>query len=428
MKKLFLITGLMFAFTGLAEAQLASPTLLTPKDAANFPLKKAAKFTWQKVTGASKYRLIFSNDKSFANYDANKFKCLNAKTCFMYTVASPSYNVAATHAMLKIDGNYFWQVQSVGKKIADNSKKGEIRAFSVGTPVPPTIQSVSVNPQQITLGASTTINATLDHALAVGFYTIKISIDGGESQTMTGSGTDFSFNFKPTEIGEQQFQIDIFDTNGESVDSNGDSFTVISGSGATIPVAPATPVITKTTGYSKIANNGSELPDDAQLGTAPTDWACSKDNATGLTWEVKTNDGGLRDSGEIYTWDNVFNFAVDVNSQSLCGKNDWRLPTNEELKGLVYCSDGEYNALAESICTSNEISLTTTAPTINATYFPYTKANFSWTSSPVIPPFGYYGKPPFWVQNAVFLVGFDFGRSIIGGKSGSNNGSVRLVR
>ena len=231
MKKLFLITGLMLALVGLAEAQLASPTLLKPDNAANLPLKKAAKFTWQKVTGASKYRVIFSNDKSFANYDENKFKCLNAKTCFMYTVASPSYNVAATHTMLKTDGgNYFWQAQSVGKTTADNSKTGEIRSFSVGTPLPPAIQSVSVNPQQITLGSSTIIKATLDHDLAVGSYTIKISFNGGESQAMIGSGTDFSFNFKPKEIGEQQFQIDIFDDNGVSIDANGDSFTVIVGS------------------------------------------------------------------------------------------------------------------------------------------------------------------------------------------------------
>mgnify|MGYP000323614881 CR=1 FL=1 len=131
MKKLFLTTGLMFAFVGLAQAQLAAPTLLQPSYAANLPLKKAAKFTWQKVTGASKYRLIFSNDKSFANYDANKFKCLNAKTCFIYTVASPYYNVAASHAMLKIDGNYFWQVQAVN--LTNNSK---INANLHGGPSP----------------------------------------------------------------------------------------------------------------------------------------------------------------------------------------------------------------------------------------------------------------------------------------------------
>lgn len=42
---------------------------------------------------------------------------------------------------------------------------------------------------------------------------------------------------------------------------------------------------TTITNYTKIANNGSILPGDAQLGTQPTDWACTKDNKTGLMWE-----------------------------------------------------------------------------------------------------------------------------------------------
>jgi hypothetical protein len=399
MKTLFLTTSLMFAFIGLAQAELAAPTLLKPDNAANLPLKKSAKFTWQKVTGASKYRLIFSNEKNFVNYDANKFKCLNAKTCFLYTVASPSYNVTASHAMLKTDGNYFWQVQAVGKTAVDNSKTSEIRSFSVGTLLPPTIQSISANPQQITLGRSIIINAILDRALAIDFYTIKISVDGGESQTMPGSGTEFSFNFKPTEKGEHQFQIDIFDINGESVDSNGDNFAV-------------------TTRYTKIANNGSELPDSAILGANPKDWACTKDNGTGLIWEVKTNDGGLRDMKKTYTnytanyqkcdWSsceisykgkfgdrtNTDGFVLDVNSGGLCGASDWRMPTEDELFGIV------------------KLNVT---PTIDITYFPNTQGRFFWSSS----PYAYNNK-------AAWVVLFSYGYNDPYDKN--NQGSVRLVR
>jgi hypothetical protein len=64
------------------------------------------------------------------------------------------------------------------------------------------------------------------------------------------------------------------------------------------------PVTTGGTGYTKIANDGSELPDSAVLGTKPTDWACTKDNKTGLIWEVKTNDRGLRDTWKRYFWYN----------------------------------------------------------------------------------------------------------------------------
>ena len=54
--------------------------------------------------------------------------------------------------------------------------------------------------------------------------------------------------------------------------------------------------------FTKIANDGSDLPPDAALGDAPGDWACTRDNFTGLVWEVKTDDGGLRDKDWLYTW------------------------------------------------------------------------------------------------------------------------------
>jgi hypothetical protein len=117
------------------------------------------------------------------------------------------------------------------------------------------------------------------------------------------------------------------------------------------------PIITepKGIGFTKIANNGSTLPDSAVLGTASTDWACTKDNATGLIWEVKTNDGGLRDQTKTYTnydaiypkcddsgegWcklgklgdsTNTDGFVKAVNAQGLCGSSNWRLPTKDEL-------------------------------------------------------------------------------------------------
>ena len=55
--------------------------------------------------------------------------------------------------------------------------------------------------------------------------------------------------------------------------------------------------------YSKIANDGSVLPADASLGSGPGDWACTRDNHTGLIWEVKVNaPTDLRHQGHAYTW------------------------------------------------------------------------------------------------------------------------------
>jgi len=157
----------------------------------------------------------------------------------------------------------------------------------------------------------------------------------------------------------------------------------------------ATPA--RTTGYTKIANNGSELPDSATLGANPTDWACTKDNKTGLIWEIKTNDGGLRDATKTYTnytqsKNDVSGFTIIVNTMGLCGANNWRIPTITELVGIVYCSDGKYspsyvynpsigivqNLRMQYVCTSNQYGDTTTSPTINTNFFPDIATNNYW--------------------------------------------------
>ena len=113
----------------------------------------------------------------------------------------------------------------------------------------------------------------------------------------------------------------------------------------------------------------------ATLGTGPKDWVCTRDNITGLLWEVKAT-SGLRNKDHTYSWfqrDTVSSYiwsvtnvdylqnylfsydpgfesrgvcettgrcdttkyTEDVNVLGLCGKKDWRLPRIYELQGIA---------------------------------------------------------------------------------------------
>jgi hypothetical protein len=193
-----------------------------------------------------------------------------------------------------------------------------------------------------------------------------------------------------------------------------------------------------TSAYTKISNTGVTLPDTAFLGSGSNDWACTKDNKTGLTWEVKTDDGGLRDKDWRYSWYepdssknggfagytdtpnikpncstkdncNTYAFTNAVNTKGLCGKNDWRMPTKDELMKLVVCSDGNYQT--DGSCTNLQL---VAKPTINSTYFPNTLSYLYWSS------------PYAANSSGAWLVDFNFGAS---SNSYKYNGLfVRLVR
>ncbi len=109
--------------------------------------------------------------------------------------------------------------------------------------------------------------------------------------------------------------------------------------------------------YTKIDADGNELPDGAD------DWACVRDNHTGLMWEVKRPDRGFRGVDSRYSWydpddptngDGVSNageacggiscdthhYVQAINDRELCGVSDWRMPSVNELHSLAYRAGG----------------------------------------------------------------------------------------
>ena len=145
-----------------------------------------------------------------------------------------------------------------------------------------------------------------------------------------------------------------------------------------------------------------DIAGNVTTSTTIGDWACVLDHTTGLIWEVKTDDGSLRDKDQGFTWydpdhgqtdedgnaitfygtesgqdtDDLINYAnsdPSVNSgNGLCGRSDWRLPTVHEIQGLA-----DYDAVV-----ANDSGGYST-PSADTDYFPYTIASqyqWYWTS------------------------------------------------
>jgi len=117
-------------------------------------------------------------------------------------------------------------------------------------------------------------------------------------------------------------------------------------------------------------------------------WDCVIDRTTGLVWEVKTADNGLRDEKNYYSWFSPHDVSTlgnpgkknngncrggiscdtdsyirAVNKAKLCSYSDWRLPTRKELMSLIHYSP-----------TESSVGL------LDARFFPHGTVDWYWTS------------------------------------------------
>lgn len=129
--------------------------------------------------------------------------------------------------------------------------------------------------------------------------------------------------------------------------------------------------------YTKVGKKGVALPDTAR----PADgWFMTRDNATGLMWEIKTDDGTVHDRDNMYTWydpgaavpgtpgvgTDTADFIAALNSAGFGGFKDWRMPTAKELATLIV-NDGQVH------------------PTIDTGFFPNTADHCYWSSTTYAP-------------------------------------------
>lgn len=130
--------------------------------------------------------------------------------------------------------------------------------------------------------------------------------------------------------------------------------------------------------YIKMDSAGELLDDDEQQ------WDCVMDNNSGLVWEVKKTDGGVQDKDFTFVWFEDSNLGAipqappnegrcfyiacytsayieALNDRELCGVDQWRLPSQQELATLDHPTQFD--------------------PDIDNRYFPNTVSAEYWSST-----------------------------------------------
>ncbi|NKI36111.1 DUF1566 domain-containing protein [Wenzhouxiangella sp. XN79A] len=165
--------------------------------------------------------------------------------------------------------------------------------------------------------------------------------------------------------------------------------------------------------FTRIGPDGEILPASA------TEWTCVADNHSGLMWEVHVDDpadprhfahswswlqtDGQTDGGLAGTADggvcadapcDTQGKVQAINDLALCGSGNWRMPTREELAGLVHAGQRD--------------------PAIAIGHFPFTDGTY-WTDTPMA------AQP-----DSAWVVDFVDGAAVVELKSTGQK--VRLVR
>jgi len=165
-------------------------------------------------------------------------------------------------------------------------------------------------------------------------------------------------------------------------------------------------------------NQDGSINDGSDYSKRP--WVCVRDNQSGMTWEVKTPEAGLRSINNTYSWydpDQASNggfagkanagvctgsecdtdsYIKAVNTVKLCGLSDWHLPSRFELNTIV------------------DTSIFFPGPTLPKAFFPEALPGKYWTDT------------TFKTRRAgAWVWRFDYGNDYVAEKSEAL--SVRLV-
>ncbi len=165
-----------------------------------------------------------------------------------------------------------------------------------------------------------------------------------------------------------------------------------------VPTTPSTPPPVLSSRYRPLGADGSIIEDQ----TTGLQWMrCSQ----GQHWNGATCEG----AASKVTWEEAMQ---QPRGGSFAGYTDWRVPTKDELRTLVYCSSGRPETWSD---TDAPCEGDFEHPTIDQVAFPVTPDSWFWSSS-----------PDAYISDHAWYVRFSSGS--VNGYDKSGTGYVRLVR